>query len=270
MDVFEIVIQRRAGDGWPVVTEYKQSGEFLPLRREGILHLDEAAQEELRQTEIDPLAYGTELGQALFQDTIRDAFKEARANSPDRLRVLLVIEDAELRPLHWENLCAPIGVAGRWAHLALDQRALFSLYMPSLTDRRFPAISRRDLRALVVVAVPPEDNQYGIAHFDGPATVASVRDVLGDDIPHDILANVEGADGKPTLNEISQRITGQHYTILHIVAHGWYRQRDGETILYLLDDDLQVSPTTATRFIERLDRLQGARGLPHLTFLSTC
>ena len=33
---------------------------------------------------------------------------------------------------------------------------------------------------------------------------------------------------------------------------------------------LQVSPTTATRFIERLDRLQGARGLPHLTFLSTC
>ena len=36
MDVFEIVIQRRAGDGWPVVTEYKQSGEFLPLRREGM------------------------------------------------------------------------------------------------------------------------------------------------------------------------------------------------------------------------------------------
>ncbi|MEJ2733209.1 MAG: CHAT domain-containing protein [Anaerolineae bacterium] len=268
MDVLEIVIQRRSGAGWPVVVEYKQAGEFLPVRREGTLQLDSAAQ-ELQQKEFDPLAYGTVLGEALFRENIRDAFMQARAQSPDHLRVLLVIEDPELRPLHWESLCAPIGVAGRWQHLALDQRSLFSLYLPSLTDRRFPAIARRDLRTLVLVANPPQDNSFGLAHFDGPDTVESVREALGE-IPHEILANVEGADGKPTLNELAQRITAQHYTILHIVAHGWYRDTDGETILYLLDESGQVRPTPATRLIERLGLLQGARGLPHLTFLSTC
>ncbi len=268
MDVLEIVVQRRSGAGWPVVVEYKRPGEFLPVRREGTLQLDGAAP-ELLQTEFDPLAYGTVLGKALFRENTRDAFMQARAQSPDHLRVLLVIEDPELRPLHWESLCAPIGVSGRWQHLALDQRTLFSLYLPSLTDRRFPAIARRDLRTLVLVANPPQDNRFGLAHFDGPDTVASVREALGE-IPHEVLANVEGADGKPTLNELAQRITSQHYTILHIVAHGWYRDTDGETILYLLDENAQVSPTPATRLIERLDLLQGARGLPHLTFLSTC
>ncbi|MGD9145760.1 MAG: CHAT domain-containing protein, partial [Anaerolineae bacterium] len=270
MDVFEIVIQRRAGAGWPVVVEYNRTGEFLSnMRREGLLLLDEAAHTELQQTELDPADYGTVLGKALFQESIRDAFMQARAQSSDHLRVLLVIEDPKLRALHWESLCAPIGVAGKWRHLALDQRALFSLYLPSLTDRRFPAIGRRDLRALVVVANPPEGNRYGLADFDAAGTVASVRESLGE-IPHDVLANVEGADGKPTLDELSSRITNQHYTLLHIVAHGWYRDSDGETILYLLDQDAQVKPTTATHLIDRLDQLQGARGLPHLAFLATC
>jgi energy-coupling factor transporter ATP-binding protein EcfA2 len=270
MDVFEIVIQRRAGAGWPVVVEYNRSGEFLSnLRREGMLQLDEGAYTELQQTEIDPLVYGTVLGKGLFRESIRDAFVQARTQSAGHLRALLVIEDPQLRSLHWESLCAPIGVAGQWRHLALDQRVLFSLYLPSLTDRRFPAISRRDLRALVVVANPPEDNRFGIAPFDGPATVASVREALGE-IPHEVLADVEDADGKPTLEELCSRITDQHYTLLHVVAHGWHRKADGETVLYLLDEDSRVSPTPATDLIERLDRLQGARGLPHLAFLSTC
>ncbi|HSR34271.1 MAG TPA: CHAT domain-containing protein, partial [Anaerolineae bacterium] len=270
MDVLEIVIQRRAGAGWPVVVEHNRSGEFLSsTRREGLLQLDEAAHTALQQTEIDPLAYGTVLGKALFQESIRDVLMQARAQSPDRLRLLLVVEDPNLRALHWESLCAPIGVADKWRHLALDQRVLFSLYLPSLTDRRFPAIGRRDLRALVVVANPPEGDRSGLADFDGPATVTSVRESLGE-IPHDILANVEGADGKPTLDELCSRITDEQYTMLHIVAHGWYREDDGETILYLLDEDLQISPIPTTRLIERLDQLQGARGLPHLAFLATC
>jgi WD40 repeat protein len=270
MDVFEIVVQRKAGAGWPVVAEYNRSGEFLSnTRREGVLQLDEAAYIALQQTEIDPLAYGTVLGQALFRENLRDAFMQARAQSPGHLRVLLVIEDPNLRPLHWESLCAPIGVGGGWRHLALDQRLLFSLYLPSLTDRRFPAIGRRDLRALVLVANPAENDRSSLPYFDGAATVAGVREALGE-IPVQVLANVEGADGQPTLNELCDRITAEHYTILHIVAHGWYRNSDGETILYLLDENSEVSPIPTSRLIERLDQLQGARGLPHLAFLSTC
>ena len=59
-------------------------------------------------------------------------------------------------------------------------------------------------------------------------------------------------------------------TLLHITAHGWFNADMGETILYLLDKTGGVAPVTATQLIERLDRLQGARGLPHFALLSTC
>jgi WD40 repeat protein len=270
MDIFEIIIQRQADDGCPVVAEYHQTGEFLSSsRKEGLLRLDAAARQELQAQSINPLAYGTVLGRALFQEQVRDAFMQARTRSQNNLRVLLVIEDAGLRSLHWESLCGPIGVGGRWAHLALDQRVLFSHYLPSLAERRVPAIGRADLRALVVVANPAADNKSKIAAFDGQTTLDSVRQALGG-IPHTALANVPDADGPATLDEICARITAQQYTILHVVAHGWYRASDGETIVYLLDDTGQIKPAPATRLIERLDQLQGARGLPHLVFLSTC
>ena len=84
MDVLEIVIQRRSGAGWPVVVEYNRTGEFLSnMRREGLLQLDEAAHIGLRQTELDPVDYGTVLGKALFQESIRDAFMQERGCAPN-------------------------------------------------------------------------------------------------------------------------------------------------------------------------------------------
>ncbi|MGD8583867.1 MAG: hypothetical protein PVJ75_00795 [Chloroflexota bacterium] len=109
MNVLEIVTQRKTEDGWPVVAEFNQSGEFLPRRWEGMLQIDEQKQ---IASQINLLAYGTILGESLFRDSIRDALREARALSPERLRVLLVIEAPDLRPWHWENLCGPVGVGG--------------------------------------------------------------------------------------------------------------------------------------------------------------
>ncbi len=37
MDTFEITVQRRVGDSWPVVVEQSASGVFLPVRAEGVL-----------------------------------------------------------------------------------------------------------------------------------------------------------------------------------------------------------------------------------------
>jgi WD40 repeat protein len=268
MHTLEITIQRDMGTGWPVVVEHHLPGS-LPSRQEGVIHLDEERRTDLLRQEYSPEAYGTVLGQALFQGRVRDAFMQARATSEERLRVLLVIEAPDLKTLRWERLCAPARQGERWRLLALDQQLIFSRYLPSLTDRRFPAIGRRDLRALVVVAAPPKDNAYNLASFDAKATVARVQTVLGE-IPSTVLAHVEGSAGPPTLDELCAQITGQPYTLLHIVAHGQFRSRDGETILYLLDPDGAVSPVAATRFLERLDQLQGSRGLPHLAFLSTC
>ncbi len=217
----------------------------------------------------NPLAYGTVLGKALFREAVRDAFVTARNESGDDLRTLFVVEDDELKPLHWERLCAPICSGGKWGLLGLDQRSVFSLYLPSLANRRFPAIGRRDLRALVLVANPPEGNQYGLDRFDEPATVAGLRAALGD-LPYELLANAPGAIGWPTLDELVTRITGGSYTLLHVVAHGWYDDSSGETALYLLDAAGQVAPVPASHLIERLEQIDGTLGLPRLTFLATC
>ena len=148
------------------------------------------------------------------------------------LRILLVVEDPALQPLRWERLCAPDGMGG-WDFLALDQRTPYSRYLPSLTDRRFPALGRRDLRALVVLADPPEGNPFGLAHFDAAATAAGIAEALGE-IPHDLLAPLPGALGPAALDALAERITAGTYTLLHLVAHGQV-QGDGETVVYLLD-----------------------------------
>jgi hypothetical protein len=252
MNTFEITIQRQAGQEWPVVVEYSRSGEFLPRRTVGVLKLSAEQQTELLALGQDPLAYGTLLGQALFSGPVHTAFIQARAmtsvgrdeKEEERLRVLLLVEDQALRTWHWERLCAPTDVEG-WDFLALDQRVPFSIYMPSAAERRFRPIGRRDLRALVLVANPQNLGEYGLDDFDDAATVACVQAALGD-IPNDVLANVEDAAGPPTLDELARRITAESYTLLHIVAHGQYQKRKGETALYLADENNQVAAVTAT------------------------
>jgi energy-coupling factor transporter ATP-binding protein EcfA2 len=268
MATLEITVQRKSGDTWPVVLERTQAGE-LPLRAEGELIFGAGWREELLTLSIDPLAYGTVLGKALFTGAIRDTFVTARSEHGADLRTLLVVEDVELKPLHWERLCAPIRTGGNWGLLGRDQRSIFSLYLPSLADRRFRAIGRRDLRALVLIANPPAENPYDLDCFDEPATVAAIGGALGN-LPYDLLASAPEAVGRPTLDELVARITGGSYSLLHIVAHGQFDSSRNETFLYLLDATGQVAPVTATRFVERLDELEGAQGLPRLAFLATC
>ncbi|MBA2448677.1 MAG: hypothetical protein H0V51_11695, partial [Chloroflexi bacterium] len=97
MNTFEITVQRQAGDGWPVVVEQSRPGVFLPVRGEGVLRLDPV---ELR-SQATARDYGTVLGRALFRDAVARAFDRARAESEDRLHVLLFVEAPDLRALHW-------------------------------------------------------------------------------------------------------------------------------------------------------------------------
>ncbi|HSH05907.1 MAG TPA: CHAT domain-containing protein [Anaerolineae bacterium] len=191
------------------------------------------------------------------------------AESGDALRLLLVVEEPSLRGLGWEKLCGPIGGNGGWRHLRLSQRVLFSFYLPSLTDRQFPAIGRRDLQALVVIANPPADNKFELTRFDGEKTLQMVKEGLAD-IPHTVLAHVAEAAGPPTAEMLWQYLRDEEFTILHIVAHGSYRESDGETILYLVDEEeKKVEYLAAEEILEQLQQFPGRR-LPHFTFLCTC
>ncbi|MDP5017221.1 MAG: CHAT domain-containing protein [Dolichospermum sp.] len=270
MNTFEITIQRKSGDNWPIVVENSRSGELLPLRSEGSLELTTENFQQLISLLGQHKNYGTLIGKKLFRDDVRDAFVGALRESEEALRVLLFIEasDPELRTLHWQNLCAPID--GEWELLAINQRVPFSFYIPAITDRRFPAIGRRDLRALVLVSSPSNSQKYKLGNFDVEASVHSVKSALGE-IPCDVLATVEGAIGLPTLDELCSQLSDRtkQYTLLHFVSHGRVMD-DGETIVYWSKADNTLEAITATRLIDRLRSLRGAKGLPHLTFLCTC
>ena len=176
----------------------------------------------------------------------------------------------KLTAWHWERLAAPID--GGWDFLSLNQRTPFSLYLPSVTDRRFPPIGRRDLRALIIAASPADlEQRFGLKEFDVGKAVAGVRAGLGE-IPHAVLADaaaVPDAAGPPTLDALAERITAEPITLLHFICHGQVAD-NGETVIYLADAENRVAPVPASQLIERLRRLQGARGLPRFAFLSTC
>lgn len=270
MDTLEITIQRKTEGYWPVVAEQNRPSNFLPIRSEGKFQL--VLEDLLAQG--TPLDYGKLLAQALFSGEIRDALIRSQADSQGDLRILLFIEDKELTVLRWERLCAPI--AGDWEFLALNQNTIFSLYLPSMTDRRFPVIGRRDLRALVVAACPDGLNAYKLDAFDVPTTVNAIRNSLAE-IPCDVLASAPGLDslklgivGPATLDALCERLTAERYTLLHVVCHGYYDHRDGETSLFLADTNNKVNRIAATTFIRRLRTLGTTNTFPHFTFFATC
>ncbi|MEH1919768.1 nSTAND1 domain-containing NTPase [Nostoc sp.] len=274
MSTFEIAIQRKFEDAWPVVTKFR-SVDGLTIHAEGTFRFSVDEFNQLIELQDEAEEYGTLLGKQLFQGEVRDALITSHSQTPDCLRVLLSIEVDKkdpLRTLHWERLCVPIP-SGAWNHLALDQRLPFSQYIPTSLDRRFPPIGRRDLRALILVASPENSEQFKLAPFNIETTVATVRSALGE-IPCDVLANqVDGAIGAPTLDQLCEQLTNaqQPYTLLHIVCHGrLMTDGEGDTGLYWATDNNQAELVYGKDLLKRLGRIGGKNGLPHLTFLSTC
>ena len=212
---------------------------------------------------INPRGYGEVLGSALFTGKTREAFLEARAREPAGLSVLLFVEDKPLQRLYWGRLCAPVEKEW-WDFLLLNQRSVFSLYLPSSTDRAYRPIGQRDLRALLVVAQPTDLAAYHLATFDDAATVQSLRTALGA-IHCDVLAATPDADGPPTLEELCRRLSTGQYTLLHLVAHG--QVKAGETSLFLTNEQNLVKRVIGESLIRELRR---QAQLPHFIFLATC
>jgi WD40 repeat protein/energy-coupling factor transporter ATP-binding protein EcfA2 len=274
---FEITIQSKSGDSsWPIVVRCKQP-DGLTIHSKETLQLNQEDLNKLTQQQENEREYGTLLGKALFRGAVYDTFVRAlsKSSQDSLLRILLSIEAADndsLKTLHWERLCAPIDADGSWHLLARDQRVPFSLYIPTIIDRRFPPIGRRDLRALVLVASPSNIGKFQLAPFDVEAVLSGVKEALGE-IPYEILANdVAGAIGPPTLQELSKQLTNakKPYTLLHFVAHGKLLD-NGETVLYWAKADNQVQPVTGKNYFQSSRNIGNyQRSLPHFTFLCTC
>lgn len=273
----EITIQSKSGDNsWPIVVRCKQP-DGLTLHSKETLELSQDDFNKLIAQQENEKEYGILLGKAIFQGAIRETFIRALSKSTQdcRLRILLSIEAADndsIKTLHWERLCAPIDPDGSWRLLARDQRVPFSLYIPTIIDRYFPPIGRRDLRALVLVASPTNLGKYQLAPFDVQAVLSGIKESLGE-IPYEVLANnIEGAKGPPSLQELSKQLTNakKPYTILHFVCHGKLLN-NGETVLYWATDDDAVLPVPGEDLIGELKNVgNNHRGLPQFTFLCSC
>ncbi|MDM8528114.1 CHAT domain-containing protein [Anaerolineales bacterium HSG24] len=264
MHILELTIQPQTGDHYLVVADYTPAKTLLPTRHEGELRLDLNSLISCTTAE----EYGKLLGQALFQGDIKSAFLLAQQQAQPTFRLLLLIEDPELRTLHWERLQAPHG--NGWQSLTFNQHILYSRYLPTQTVGSFPPIGRRNLRALVVVASPQGLSTYSLTPFDEATIAQGVETALGK-IPHDLLANLPQAMGAPTLENLCYHLSQTPYTLLHIVAHGVYNRRKQETALFLQKTEPTngnaVARVTGERFLEQLSHVKHQ---PYFTFLSAC
>lgn len=272
-NTLEITIQRKLDkldDNYPVVAKYSQSLQTVESQKKGKFFLTEEAVSELKKLQRQPKKYGEYLGKMLFQGDINLLFFNAYKDD-NNLEILLFIEaeDKKLKDLLWERLCAYMD--GEWRLLRRDQRAFYSLHIPSGADRPFPPIVRKDLRALVLVASPEDSQGYHLNTFDVENTVDSIRKSLGKTIPCDFLAHgIHEASGLPTLENFKQQLQKQSYTFLHFVCHGRHDNGNNDIYLYWTDENNKCKPFHGKELIEELKNFHGPNGLPHFVFLCTC
>ena len=269
---FEITIQPKSGESWPVIVKVKGTESKYELTRQtkGQLKLNI---EDLTQVENDYLEYGKILGKALFQEEVLTFFRETVCQE-GTTRVLLCNEsdDDEIKTLYWERLCAPIYETEVNDSLTLDNKVPFSQYIPTKISRRFPPIGQQDLRALVLVASPNSNDKYKLDQFDVKKTVEDLRRAFDSGgIPYDFLANVDDTIGEPSLEQLLLQLKNYQkpYTILHLICHGKYSERSGETSQFLATKDNEIQRITASDLLKKLKPIKQGF-LPYFTFMCIC
>ncbi len=274
MSIFEIQIRKRGtGDDWSVECIHRLN--TSPNHLHGTFRLEKRDElDELADAPRQSQEYGERLGRTLFKDDeIRTEFTTAVRNGTDKnpLRVLLYIEDEELKNLRWEKLCFPVEDKS-WSFLRFDRRVTFSIYIPSpINSSRFPPISKLDLRALILVASPK--NVSGLHCFDIQKTVDGVQKAL-QGIDCDVLANLDNTDqhNAPTLPNLLEKLQKKQYTLLHIVCHGMVTRSKKDTMLYWAKASSEIELVRGEQLIKELKNRGNSPGysLPHFTFLCAC
>ena len=210
----------------------------------------------------DPVAYGRQLGKALWADPeVMNGMEQAKAsaasaNIPLRLRLFIGPSAPELHGLRWETL----HLIDNELPLATDENVLFSRYLSSSEWRQVELRPQDDLRVLVVVANPGGTDEWGLAPVAVDDEVGRARTGLGEAMHLTELA----AAGLATLDQVMAQLR-DGYDILYLVAHGLL-QESGPT-LALEDDDGQLTWVAGADFVGRLQQLQTR---PRLVLLASC
>jgi hypothetical protein len=257
----ELSLHRRGDARYAVEARFSQpesDADIRLLNEEVIVQLESA---ELRQLEIDPLAYGQALSQHLFAPpALRSAFARARtaadsANLPLRVRLFIAPSAQELHGLRWETLHDP----EEDRPLLTSERLFFSRYLASGDWRPVKLRPKASLRALVVIANPADLADYDMAEVDLPAELERAQKGLGQ-----IEITTLAAPGQATIEHIGASLR-DGYDILYLVAHGTFV--DDESWLWLEDETGNIARTAGSELITRMQELDQR---PRLIVLVSC
>lgn len=219
---------------------------------------------DLTAARSNPEAYGRRLSEALFADPeVRYAWGIACAEAAGGLLHIsldLSACEPEIHNLRWETLQDP--VEGR-VGLALSERLLFSRTLAS--DALAAAGTRATSARTAVVAVASPDNlpTWRFDPLPVAAELARARQALGP-LPVTVLGRPEAS---PCTADRLLSALRDGAEILCLVCHG--RAYEGETYLWLEDEDGAAAPIASAELAARLDALPAA-AQPALIVLAAC
>jgi hypothetical protein len=220
---------------------------------------------ELQELAYDTEGYGRKLTQFLFGDPeIKTAFAKARASVqslgiPMRLRLVIGPSAPSLHGLHWETLRDPQS----GSPLSTNENLVFSRYMSSPDWHPVRLRSKRELRALVVVANPTGLADYSLAPIEVEGELERAKQGLGK-IPVTVLPKPDGSQ-RSTLNNLIDHLRDSDYDILYLVCHGALVNE--EPWLWLENDQGNVARVLGNDLVTRLTELVER---PRLIVLASC
>lgn len=239
----EIRLFPRAADGYPVELRYDL------FEASGHCQIDGAA---LLALAADPELYGRRLGEQLFgaegiaagYAQIQAAAERAGELMRVRLRLPALQAAPELQRIWWERLYHP--ARPTWQPLASTPDVPFSRYLSAGRLTPYRPYTRRDLKALAVVASPAQLGGYPlwpIPDEDRQALIESLR------APgcFDVTLLASGSDALPTRQRLRQELA-RGYHVVHFLCHG--ALVDDQTYLYLEDEAGQADPVSAEKMLE--------------------
>ena len=275
-----------------------QNGEYLVEIREGgraVAQVQTHINREvllLHEHQFKASDYGMELSKALFADKVGVEYQRlvGRAGTETTVRIQLVISDfaSELHALPWERLFHVFGDTD--APLAASAQTPFSRFLIIGAGDQ-PPIQDRVLHLLLAVA-NPKNLPEGLPEIDVVGEVAALADLLTDLRGRVIGTVLPGRSGLPaglrqrleqegwtvategevtSWGNIQRHLPGQH--VLHILAHGQFNQRNGQTYLLLEDEGADEAGRGNVQYVADqviVKGLEGVRPLPQLIFLAAC
>lgn len=260
----EISIRREAEGKYAVEYRFRQPGSQAEVRlgQEKALfaRLDLAA---LHGLAYDPAEYARKLTGDFFADPAgRALFSRARAIAaalklPLRIRLSLAADAAELHSIYWETLLDPEDEQP----LFTGENVSFSRYLSSQDWRPVQLVSRKSLKALVVVANPSDlpDEQT----IDAPAEFAHAIQELGSIQAESLGVEADGA--YVTLENLAEHLRRLQPDILYLVAHGALSK--AEPYLLLEDESGLRDIVPGNQLVARLKELAHP---PLLVVLASC